>query len=140
MLLNRIFNEMDRLFEPMALASTPTFAPFPALNIWEDDGNLYAEAELPGMKLDDIQVTLTEGDQLTISGERKIAGNDTVWHRQECGYGRFSRTITLPFAVDADQVEAKYDAGVLTLTLPKSEAAKPKRIQIKAPNTAPALT
>jgi len=84
------------------------------------------------MKLEDINVTLTEGDQLTISGERQWGGDDAKFHRQECGYGRFSRTITLPYPVEADQVEAKYDAGVLTLTLPKAEAVKPKRITVKA--------
>jgi HSP20 family protein len=140
MLFNRIFNEMDRLFEPMRFEPARAFAPFPPLNLWEDDGSLFVEAELPGMKLDDIHVTLTEGDQLTISGERKIGGTDALWHRQECGYGRFSRTVTLPVQVNADQVEAKYDAGVLTLTLPKTEAAKPKRITVKAPHESPALT
>ena len=131
MLFNRIFNEMDRLVGPLGFDTLPTAPPYPPLNVWEDDGNLFVEAELPGMKLDDIQVTLTEGDQLTISGERKWGSDDARWHRQEVGYGRFSRTITLPFEVEADQVEAKYDAGVLTLTLPKAESAKPKRITVK---------
>lgn len=135
MLFNRIFNDMDRLFGPVG-GFTPAVAPFPPLNVWEDDGHLYAEAELPGMKLDDIQVTLTEGDQLTISGERRWANPDAQWHRQECGYGRFTRTVTLPFPVDADKVDARYEAGVLTLTLPKAESAKPKRITVKAPQEA----
>ena len=131
MLFNRIFDEMDRLFGPVGFDTPPAAAPFPALNVWEDDGHLYAEAELPGMKLDDIDITLTDGDQLAISGERKWGNPDARWHRSECGYGRFRRTITLPFPVEADQVEARYDAGVLTLTLPKAEAAKPKRITVK---------
>src|SRR5687768_15540170 len=76
MLFNRIFNDMDRLFGAAGLDPTPAFAPFPPLNVWEDEGHLYTEAELPGMKLDDISVTLTEGDQLTIAGERKWGGQD----------------------------------------------------------------
>ena len=138
MVLNRIFNEMDRLFGPVGFDTVPAVAPYPPLNVWEDDGHLYAEAELPGMKLDDIQVTLTEGDQLTISGERKWGGDEAQWHRQECGYGRFSRTITLPYPVEADRVEARYEAGVLTLTLPKAEAVKPKRITVKPAHEATA--
>jgi HSP20 family protein len=136
MLFNRIFNDMDRLFGPAGFAPAPAFAPFPPINVWEDRDHLYAEAELPGMKLDDINVTLTEGDQLTVAGERKWAGPDARWHRQECGYGQFSRTLTLPFPVDADHVEARYEAGVLTLTLPKAESARPKRIAVKTPQEA----
>jgi HSP20 family protein len=86
-------------------------------------------------------VTVTQGDQLTISGERKPDTADgCVWHRQECGHGRFSRTVTLPAIVDVDMIEASYDAGVLTLTLPKSEKAKPRRIAVKGATEYPAVT
>jgi HSP20 family protein len=142
MLTNRMFDEMNRLFDA-AVADTFT-APavaYPPMNLWEDDDHFYAEAEMPGLKLDDIQVTVTQGDQLTISGERKPDTTDgCVWHRQECGHGRFSRTVTLPAIVDVDMIEASYDAGVLTLTLPKSEKAKPRRIAVKGATEYPAVT
>jgi HSP20 family protein len=131
---NRIFEQMDRLFGPIgfdAPQSFPGVPTFPALNVWEDDDNLYVEAELPGLKPEDIEASVIEGDQLTIAGERKPADEGRLL-RQECWYGRFSRTITLPADVNADEVEAAYENGVLTLTLPKMEEAKPKRISVKA--------
>lgn len=128
---NRIWDEMDRLLGVRPASGVS--APFPAINLWEDDENLYAEAELPGMTQDKIEVTVAEGDQLTIAGERQPAAiQGSICHRQESGYGRFSRTVTIPVVVDADKVEANYADGVLSLTLPKSEMAKPKRITVKA--------
>ena len=133
---NRLFEQMDRLFGPIGFErpqSFPKVAAYPPLNVWEDDDNLYVEAELPGLNPDRIDVAVTERDQLTIAGERMPATPEAgAWLRQECGYGRFSRTITLPAEVDADEVEATYEAGVLTLTLPKMEEAKPKKITVKA--------
>lgn len=135
---NRVFEQMDRLFGPIgfnAPQSFPKVAAYPPINVWEDDDNLYIEAELPGLRPDSIDVAVTEGDQLTIAGERApSAPRNSTWLRQECGYGRFTRTVTLPSAVESDDVDANYDAGVLTLTLPKSENAKPKRIAVKAIN------
>jgi HSP20 family protein len=130
---NRLFDQMDRLFGPIGFDASQPFpvAPaFPALNVWEDDDNLYVEAELPGLKPEDIDASVSEGDQLTIAGERKPGGEGRPL-RQECWYGRFSRTVTLPTNVNADEVEASYDGGVLTLTLPKMEEAKPRRITVK---------
>lgn len=132
---NRLFEHMDRVFGPISFDGRPfpQVAAYPPLNLWEDEDNFYIEAELPGLKNEDIDVSVTEGDQLTISGSRTpIAPNGGSWLRQECGYGRFSRTITLPAEVDANAVEAKYEAGVLTLTLPKMEQAKPKKIVVQA--------
>lgn len=132
---NRIWDEVDRFFGRTGTADRPENASraFPALNLWEDDENLYLEAELPGLNQDRIDVTVSEGDQLTVAGERQVsAPQGCIWHHQECGYGRFSRTITLPFVVDADKVEARFESGVLSVTLPKSEMAKPKRIQVRA--------
>lgn len=132
---NRIWDEMDRLFGRTAVADRPDNASptGPALNLWEDDENLYLEAELPGLTQDRIDITVSEGDQLTVAGERQSsAPQGCIWHHQECGYGRFSRTITLPVVVNADKVEARFESGVLSVTLPKSEMAKPKRIAVKA--------
>ena len=104
----------------------------PALNVWEDQNAVYAEADLPGFDPAKLEVTVTEGNQLTVQGERpapEIAG--AVWIRQERPFGKFVRAIELPSLVDADRVEAKYENGVLRLTLPKHEAAKPRKIVVK---------
>jgi HSP20 family protein len=131
MFANRIFDQMDRLFGPTGF--TAPAPAYPPLNVWDDADNFYVESELPGMKLDDIAVSVAHGDQLTIAGQRTPQDVSRAgWLRQECSYGQFTRTITLPSPVDSDGVEARYDAGVLTLTLPKSEIAKPRRIAIKA--------
>jgi HSP20 family protein len=125
---NRVSEEMNRLFGPNRFGGTG-----PALNIWSDDHNLYAEADLPDFDPAKIDVTVTEGNILTIQGERtapEIPG--AVWVRQERPFGRFARTVTLPVLVDADKVAASYEHGVLKLTLPKSEAAKPRKIAVKA--------
>lgn len=104
----------------------------PAINVWEDEQAVHAEADLPGLDAAKIEVTVTEGNQLTLQGERpapEIAG--AVWVRQERPFGKFIRAITLPSLVDAGRVEAKYENGVLRLTLPKHEAAKPRKITVK---------
>ena len=133
--LNRLRNEMDQLFGRFgALEGGPGLAhAFPPVNVWEDGEKVYAEAELPGMKEDDLEIYVAEGNQLTIRGERKpFEGPKGTWHRQERGFGKFSRVITLPAAIDADKVEAQFEQGVLLLTLPKSEVARPRRISVKA--------
>ena len=104
----------------------------PALSVWEDENAVHAEADLPGLDPAKIEVTVNEGNQLTIQGERpatEVPG--AVWVRQERPFGKFVRAITLPALVDADQVEARYENGVLRLTLPKHEAAKPRKIVVK---------
>ena len=80
-----------------------------------------------------LDVFVTEGNQLTIQGERKAPElKGSAWVRQERPFGRFTRVIGLPSLVDADKVEATYESGVLRLTLPRSEAAKPRKIEVKA--------
>ncbi len=109
-----------------ALASS-----YPPLNIWADSDNVYAEAELPGVQLAHLEIYVTDENQLTLQGERRQLDLDKgVWYGQERGFGKFSRTIKLPMRVDADQVEARFEHGVLFVTLPKSAAAKPRRISV----------
>jgi len=127
---NRVSDEVNRLFGPGRGAAAGAG---PALNLWADEHNLYAEADLPDLDPAKLDVTVTEGNTLTIQGERaapEVRG--AVWVRQERPYGRFARTVTLPVLVDPDKVEATYENGVLKLTLPKSEAAKPRKITVKA--------
>jgi len=133
--LNRLHNEMNQLFDRFGMASengrAPEFA-FPPVNVWEDNENVYAEAELPGMKQDELEIYVSEGNQLTLRGERKPCEQQKgVWHRQERGFGKFGRVITLPAVIDANNVEARFEQGVLFLTLPKSPAAKPRKITVK---------
>ena len=104
----------------------------PLVNVWEDADHVYAEMDLPGIDPAKLDVSVVEGNQLTIQGERvpeEIAG--AVWHRQERFCGNFSREVSLPTLVNADNVEATYEAGVLKLTMPKAEVAKPRKIAIK---------
>ena len=106
---------------------------YPALDVWEDEATLFVEAELPGMELADVEIFVTGGNQLTLRGERKQPQEgEGTWHRQERGFGQFSRALNLPFNVDADKVEAKLQHGVLTVELPKAADAKPRRIAVKA--------
>jgi HSP20 family protein len=104
---------------------------FPALNVWEQEDDLFVEAELPGLKPENIDIAV-EGDVLTIKGERGDAAPEgAAWHRRERGVGAFSRVLRLPVAIDAGRVQANFRDGVLTITLPKAEAAKPRKIQVK---------
>ena len=122
---------MDRLFDdafrgfPMR-APGGWFAPsFPAVNVWEDAESVYVEAELPGLKLDDLELAVM-GDELTIKGERKhVDDEDVAYHRKERGTGCFSRVFRLPVGVNADKVEASLRDGILTVTLPKAAEATP---------------
>ncbi|QDV85140.1 Hsp20/alpha crystallin family protein [Stieleria sp.] len=130
--LNRLSREMDRLFSRGTNGSVMGVGSYPALNVWEDDDNLFAEAELPGFCMDDLEIYVT-GNQLTLKGERKPPEHEGgTWHRQERGYGKFSRMVELPGDIDAENVSAEFKNGVLHITLPKSEAVKPRRIEVKA--------
>jgi HSP20 family protein len=131
---NRWQNEMDRMLERFAGSVPRRFAQaaYPALNLWEDSDKLCVEAELPGFELDDLEIFVNGGKQLTIKGQRQqMAAEGGVWHRQERSFGDFERTIELPHDVDADKVSAELKQGVLTIALPKREEAKPRRIAVK---------
>ena len=125
--------EMNYLCGRPTAASWPTLArAYPAVNVWEDDDNVYVEAEVPGLTQEQLQIFVGEGSLLSIQGERlpcKTPGD--VWHRQERGFGKFNRVLQLPAPVDADKVQAKFEHGVLLLTMPKSAAAKPRRITVR---------
>ena len=132
--MNRLSAEMDRMFRRFGVgdrAEQPVVT-YPALDLWQDENCLYVEAELPGMAIDDLEIYVTGGNQLSIRGERKPPIKEGgTWHRQERGYGQFSRLLTLPCEVKTNEVDAEFKDGVLTITLPKSEAAKPRRLAIK---------
>jgi len=106
----------------------------PAVNLWETNGELYAEAELPGVKQEDLEV-LVAGGELTIKGQRPMPANGSqAFHRRERTAGAFQRTIRLPVDVDASKVEATLHDGVLSITLPTAEAARPRKIPVQSGN------
>ena len=106
---------------------------YPALNVWTNEDGLVLTAELPGFSPDDIDISVV-GDSLTLSGERKAddVPEGTRYHRRERGYGKFSRTLQLPYTVEADGVEALFNNGILHVQLPRAEADKPKKITVKS--------
>jgi HSP20 family protein len=132
--LARFQDELNRVFGRFVPGqANPAQGAGPPVNVWEDDDAFHAEIDLPGLNLEKLEVFVTEGNQLTVQGERPAPEvPDAVWHRQERPFGQFSRTLALPALVDADTVEARYEQSVLRLTLPKSEAAKPRRIAVKS--------
>ena len=102
----------------------------PALDLYQNNDNIVAVVELPGMRKEEIEISLQDGT-LSISGERKEErSNENGATRTERSTGKFRRSITLPTRVDANKVNATYKDGILTVTLPKAEEAKPKQIQI----------
>ena len=133
--LTDLRDEIDRLFESplteLARTSNLLSGWNPALDLYEDKDNLYVKVELPGMKREDIDVSLHEGS-LSISGERKSEQKheDAEVYRAERFFGRFQRTVTLPTPVAAEKVKAQYKDGILNITLPKTEEAKPKHIDV----------
>lgn len=133
--LANLRDEIDRLFE----SPLDDFKPgaqllggwAPALDLEEDKENFIVKAELPGVDKKEVSVSLQDGC-LSITGERKSESKkeDAETLHTERYFGRFQRTVSLPAAVAADKVKAQYKDGVLTITLPKSEEAKPKQIDV----------
>lgn len=134
--INRIRNELSHFFQdPLAvLQPSPTlFGGWePNIDVYEDKDKITVKAEVPGMKKEDIEVSV-EGDMLTIAGERKEEHEENKGeaYRSERYFGRFERTISLSEAVDPGKVQANYKDGVLTITLPKSEERKAKQIEVQ---------
>ena len=138
--LTRLRDEMDRLFERFfgEFESFGSWGPFglrqhPAANLWQDDDNLYVEAELAGLAREDIELTVA-GNELTIKGARPEwkTPEGVAVHRRERATGSFNRVVHLPLEVDAAKVQAEFCNGVLTITLPKAELARARHIPVKA--------
>ena len=132
--LERTRRDMDRMFQHV-LGRThrpETAGVFPLINLTENKDNYYVRAELPGLKAEELNISAT-GRNMILSGERKISskGDDVNFHRRERGAGSFNRIIALPGDIEVDKVEAGLVDGVITVTIPKSEEAKPKQISVK---------
>lgn len=106
----------------------------PRVDIYSQNDQLVIECELPGMKKDDIQVDVEE-NRLTISGERRkekeVSAEEREYYRNERQWAQFERSFTLPSSIDTEHVDAEYEDGVLRVTMPKTEDARKKRIEIK---------
>lgn len=125
----RLFEDtVNRLFSEGASARPWS----PAVDVFETENDVVLKADLPGVEPKDVDVRMENGT-LTLKGERKFASEKTEkgYHRAERGYGAFSRYFTLPDSVDGEKVSAAYKDGVLTVTLPKKEVAKPRSIKVE---------
>lgn len=132
--LARMRKEMDRLFGDFMEQDAPLMSSgvFPALNVSENGDRIYVQAEIPGVKAEDIEVSV-EGSTLTLRGERRSEDVGQVsYHRRERKAGRFHKAIVLSCDVNSDGVQAEYRDGVLKLILAKAEHAKPKKIEVKS--------
>jgi len=133
--LSQLREEMNRLLDGSLAGFAERAGLFsgwaPALDITQDKDTVFVKVELPGLKKEDIDISLHEG-MLTISGERKQEKREGEGEtfREERYFGRFHRTVTLPTAVQADKVKASYRDGILEIELPKAEEAKPKQIEV----------
>lgn len=133
--LEQMRRDMLRLFDSAAADEllSRTAGVFPPMNITQDDDSFHVRAEIPGIKPSELHITALR-NRLILQGRREIPQENgkVSWHRKERAEGSFSRTVTLPTEIDAEKVEARYTDGVLTLTLPKAEAAKPRQIVVKS--------
>jgi HSP20 family protein len=132
--LYRMRQQLDQMFEDSRTPYQATAAGvFPLTNLSEDKDNYYVRAELPGVKADELDIQVT-ANNIAISGERKIAAQEegARYHRREREAGTFSRMIGLPGDVNTEKVQAKLVNGILTVMVPKAEAAKPRQISIKS--------
>lgn len=135
-----LFGDVDSIFSDFfsaplgtsALAGTSEISP--ALNVREDEQSIYVEADVPGLKLEDLTIEIVD-QELTITGERKEGkeeGEKGGYHIRERRYGKFSRKLRLPILLDTSKAGAELKDGVLKVTLPKHEAARSRKIEVKA--------
>jgi len=127
--MNQLQREMNHLFSNFP--ENRAEREFPQFNVWEDMNGLFLTTELPGVEPKDIDITVV-GDTLTLTGSKnapKMGEKDSCFQK-ELFYGKFSRSVKLPYRVNPDKVEAKFNNGVLTISLDRPEEEKPKKITI----------
>lgn len=129
--LRGLQREMNRLID--GASHSPASAVYPQLNMWSNGEEAVVTAEIPGFDPESMDISVIK-DRMTLKAEREVEKPDenVVRHRAERSSGSFARTIQLPWDVDADKVSAAYRNGVLTIRLPRTEATKPKRVQIES--------
>lgn len=131
--VGRALDEMFRTFPFDERNGVINSAWLPACDVFESQNDIKVVLELPGVRPEDVQITL-ENNTLNISGEKHQEAEESTQrvHRYERSYGRFERNFLLPATVDMDQIDAQYANGVLTVVVPKAEKARPRQIQIRA--------
>jgi HSP20 family protein len=131
---DQLRREMQRLIDGQPLAEAPgrDSGVFPLLNVTQDADRFYVRAEVPGIDANELSISAVR-NRLAIAGKREIPAEQerVSYHRKERPEGSFNRTLTLPTELDVDRIEARYADGILTIELPKSEAAKPRQIRVK---------
>jgi HSP20 family protein len=127
---------IDRLFDQAFVMPSGKSMGAPSIDVVENEENVVVKAELPGFNPENVDVRV-EGNLLSLRGEynQENEKQEGEYHLRECRQSSFNRTISLPAAVDTDKANADFENGILTLTLPKHEAAKPKKISINAKNS-----
>lgn len=130
--LDRMRHDMLGLFDALMGPEVRSRGVFPAMNVTQDADNYYIRCELPGVKQEDIEVGVVHRT-LTVSGKRVAREEEDVsYHRKERASGTFSRSVVLPSALEVDGMDAVYENGVLTITLPLAEVAKPRQIAVRS--------
>lgn len=129
--MRRIQSDMNRLFDDFGTSRRATV--YPPMNFWVGPDSVVMTAELPGLSEDSIDLTVHD-TMISIQGEfaDHDTGDDLNWHRRERPKGKFSRSVELPFRVNGDNVEARFENGVLTVEMQRPEGEKPKRIVINS--------
>ena len=128
--VHRLQDEMNRIFSGVAQTSS---SDYPLVNVWLHNHDALLTAEIPGIDSEKLDIAVL-GDQVTISGSREpeILKEEETYHRRERNYGRFSRTLKMPFKIDSEKVEARYEKGILEVKLPCAQEEKPKKIEIRS--------
>jgi len=132
---DQLRRDLDRLAGALSGAEGHALSAgvFPAMNVTQDPDTFFLRAELPGIDPKGLEIAAVR-NKITITGERRLTDEkaEVSYHRREREGGRFSRSLVLPTEIDAERVNASYEHGLLTMTLPKAEAAKPKQIRVRA--------
>ena len=128
--LGRMENEMNHMLSRYAY---PTSSEFPAFNVWGTNDQVVVTSEIPGIDPNSIDISVS-GTTLTVRGLRDPEQEEkgVSYHRRERWYGKFSKTIELPFTIEAEKVEARFSKGILYITLPRSETEKPRKVKVKS--------
>jgi HSP20 family protein len=133
--MERLQRDVNRLFYDSFAQAGGRVGPatYPVMNVWSNEEGAVVTAELPGVEVENIDISVV-GDTLTLSGSRQAEelNEGEKFHRRERGFGKFSRSFQLPFRVESDKIEATFEKGVLHISLPRSEADKPKKIDVKS--------
>jgi len=133
--VEKTLNEMDRIFNavgrPLNLRSVPR-GTFPAVNVYDRGNETVLVAEMPGVKSEDVELTVV-GDSITLQGHREEQPTENEqYYRRERPMGAFTRTVTLPTAVNPEKIKAEYHDGVLRVSMEKAEQAKSRKVEIKS--------